>query len=214
MRLSALTLSCLPFAMTRSLACTALSALMALAGLSGCSTSSSATSARSRVYLDEAFANTETFSRVFPASTASTCEAARRALMSQGYLIGSGDRADAVTGRKSFQPQPEVHVQIEFHIVCVPEIRSAALSASDSSANAGDPADRPSTIAFVSAVQDRYSLRKSSNSASLGVSAIGSVSLPLSSNDDSLVKVASETIPAGDFYDRFFLLVDKYLEIP
>jgi hypothetical protein len=46
------------------------------------------------------------------------------------------------------------------------------------------------------------------------VSAIGSVSLPLSSNDDSLVKVASETIPAGEFYDRFFQLVDRYLEVP
>lgn len=105
-------------------------------------------------------------------------------------------------------------MQIEFHIVCVPEVRAASLSASDAAANAGDPDDRPSTIAFVSAVQDRYSLRKSSSSASLGVSAIGSVSLPLSSNDDSLVKVASETIPAGEFYDRFFQLVDRYLEVP
>ncbi|NRT57571.1 DUF2242 domain-containing protein [Sphaerotilus uruguayifluvii] len=191
----------------------ALAALTLLA-LAGCSTSSGSAAAKSRVYLDEAFSSTETFSRVFPATTGGTCEAARRALMSQGYLIGSGDRADSVTGRKSFQPQPEVHVQIEFHIVCVPEVRAAALSASDAPANAGEPADRPSTIAFVSAVQDRYSLKKSSSSASLGVSAIGSVSLPLSSNDDSLVKVASETIPAGEFYDRFFQLVERYLEVP
>ena len=191
----------------------ALAALTLLA-LTGCSTSSGSAAAKSRVYLDEAFSSTETFSRVFPATTGGTCEAARRALMSQGYLIGSGDRADSVTGRKSFQPQPEVHVQIEFHIVCVPEVRAAALSASDAPANAGEPADRPSTIAFVSAVQDRYSLKKSSSSASLGVSAIGSVSLPLSSNDDSLVKVASETIPAGEFYDRFFQLVERYLEVP
>ena len=189
-------------------------ALALLTALSGCSTSSGGAAAKAKVYLDEAFSNTETFSRVFPSTTASTCEAARRALMSQGYLLGSADRADSVTGRKSFQPQPEVHVQIEFHIVCVPEVRAASLSASDAAANAGDPDDRPSTIAFVSAVQDRYSLRKSSNSASLGVSAIGSVSLPLSSNDDSLVKVASETIPAGEFYDRFFQLVDRYLEVP
>ena len=157
-----------------------------------------------KVYLDEAFSNTETFSRVFPSTTASTCEAARRALMSQGYLLGSADRADSVTGRKSFQPQPEVHVQIEFHIVCVPEV-------SPGPATAGDP---PSTIAFVNAVQDRYSLKKNPNSASLGVSAIGSLSLPVSSSDDSLVKVASETIPAGAFYDRFFGLIERYLDAP
>jgi hypothetical protein len=189
-------------------------ALVMPLALAGCSTSSGGTAAKAKVYLDEAFSNTETFSRVFPSTIAGTCEAARRALMSQGYLIGSPDRPETVTGRKSFQPQPEVHVQIEFHIVCVPEVRAASLSASDPAANAGDPEDRPATIAFVSAVQDRYSLKKSANSASLGVSAIGSVSLPLSSNDDSLVKVASETIPAGEFYDRFFQLVERYLEVP
>jgi hypothetical protein len=158
----------------------------------------------SRVYLNEAFTSTETFSRVFGAGVAATCEAARRALLSQGYVITSAVRADAVNGRKSFQPEAEVHVQIEFHIVCVPEVTAASAAASD-------PA---STIAFVNAVQDRYSLKKNPNSASLGVSAIGSLSLPVSSSDDSLVKVASETIPAGVFYDRFFSLIERYLDVP
>ena len=35
--------------------------------------------------------------------------------------------------------------------------------------------------------------------------------MPLSSTDDSLVKVASETIPAGEFYDRFFTLMQRML---
>lgn len=157
----------------------------------------------SRVYLNEAFASTETFSRVFTSGVSATCEAARRALLSQGYVITSAARPDAVNGRKSFQPEAEVHVQIEFHIVCVPEVTVAAA--------ASDP---PSTIAFVNAVQDRYSLKKNPNSASLGVSAIGSLSLPVSSSDDSLVKVASETIPAGVFYDRFFGLIERYLDAP
>jgi hypothetical protein len=47
---------------------------------------------------------------------------------------------------------------------------------------------------FVSAVQDRYALKKSPTSASVGVGALGSVSLPFGSNDDSLVKVASSTV--------------------
>ena len=166
-------------------------------------TTNSASRSANRVYLDEAFSTTETFSRVFSAHVASTCEAARRALLSQGYVITSA-RPDAVNGRKSFQPEPEVHVQIEFHIVCAPEVTSP-------SAVATDP---PSTIAFVNAVQDRYSLKKNPNSASLGVSAIGSLSLPVSSSDDSLVKVASQTIPAGVFYDRFFVLVERYLDAP
>lgn len=185
-----------------------LAVLVALAAvasvLGGCAASPGVSPKTSRVYLNEAFASTETFSRVFTSDVASTCEAARRALLSQGYVITSAARADAVNGRKSFQPEAEVHVQIEFHIVCVPEV-------TPSPATMGDP---PSTIAFVNAVQDRYSLKKNPNSASLGVSAIGSLSLPVSSSDDSLVKVASETIPAGVFYDRFFGLIERYLDAP
>jgi hypothetical protein len=54
-------------------------------------------------------------------------------------------------------------------------------------------------------------LKRNPNSASVGVNAIGSVSIPLGSSEDSLVKVGSETIPAGDFYDRFFALMDRFL---
>ncbi|MEX8493428.1 DUF2242 domain-containing protein [Sphaerotilus sp.] len=179
--------------------------LVVVALLGGCAGSTGASSkTANRVYLNEAFASTDTFSRVFTSGVTATCEAARRALLSQGYVITSTARVDAVNGSKSFQPEPEVHVQIEFHIVCVPEVTA-------SPATAGDP---PSTIAFVNAVQDRYSLKKNPNSASLGVSAIGSLSLPVSSSDDSLVKVASETIPAGAFYDRFFSLIERYLDAP
>ena len=50
-------------------------------------------------------------------------------------------------------------------------------------------------------------------SASVGLSILGSVSLPIGSGDDSMVKVASETIPAGVFYERYFNLVDHFLKI-
>ncbi|MGI4984204.1 MAG: DUF2242 domain-containing protein, partial [Janthinobacterium lividum] len=46
----------------------------------------------------------------------------------------------------------------------------------------------------------------------VGLSVLGSVSLPIRSNNDSMVKVSSQTIPAGPFYDRFFNLVDHYLK--
>jgi hypothetical protein len=69
-----------------------------------------------------------------------------------------------------------------------------------------------STTAFVNAVRDRYSLKKSSNSASLGVGVLGSVSLPIGYTDDALVKVASETIQTKKFYQQFFELVERYLD--
>ena len=72
---------------------------------------------------------------------------------------------------------------------------------------------RESTIAFVSALQDRYSLKKTNNSASVGVGVLGSLSVPFSASDDALVKVASETVTDGRFYDRFFVLLDQYLAV-
>jgi len=66
-------------------------------------------------------------------------------------------------------------------------------------------------LVFGSAVQDRYALKKSPTSASVGVGALGSVSLPFGSNDDSLVKVASSTITDAEFYRRFFQRLQQYL---
>ena len=143
----------------------------------------------------EAFSSTSTYSRLFDASPAKTCEAARRALLSQGYVIKVA-KDDLVLGQKSFQPEAESHLQMEIRVVCAPESKSGEIS-----------------LAFVTALQDRYTLKKTNTSASLGVGVLGSVSLPFSSGDDSLVKVASETISSELFYDRFFDLVRRYLEV-
>lgn len=143
------------------------------------------------VYARETFQAEDQFSRLMDAPVAEACEAARRALLSQGYVVSRAD-SRLVQGAKRFQPEGEVHVEISFHIVCAAEGETTA-------------------TLFVSAQQDRYVLKKSPNSASLGVSAIGSISVPVGSTEDSLVKVASETIPGGVFYDRFFALVQRQL---
>ncbi len=145
------------------------------------------------VYQQERFQTDETFSRLFDANVQDTCEAARRALLSQGYIIGTA-RSDAISGSKRFQPEGEVHIEISFTVVCVPEGADGVLA-----------------TAFVSAQQDRYVLKKVPNNTSVGVGMFGSISVPLSSSEDSLVKVGSETIPAGPFYDRYFALMKRLL---
>lgn len=146
-----------------------------------------------KVYQNEVFGSTESFAQLFDANVAATCEAARRALLSQGYVL-STVKPDFISGSKNFQPEGEVHVQILFSVVCAPEGKDGQVA-----------------TAYVSATQDRYALKKSATSASVGLSAIGSVSIPLGATGDSLVKVASETIPAGPFYDRFFTLMQRML---
>jgi hypothetical protein len=145
------------------------------------------------VYQHERFQSDETFSRLFDANAQDTCEAARRALLSQGYILTT-TRADALAGAKRFQPQGEVHIEIGFTVVCVPEGVGGNVA-----------------TAYVSAQQDRYALKKVPNNTSVGVGMLGSISVPLSSSEDSLVKVGSETIPAGEFYDRFFALMQRML---
>ena len=168
-------------------------ALSVLALLSACSSPPLGSKRADQVYLNEQFKADETFSRLFDANVAGTCEAARRALLSQGYVIGTAQKG-LINGIKRFQPEGEVHVEISFNVVCVADGKNGALA-----------------TAYVSAQQDRYVIKRSSASTSIGVSAIGSISVPLSSQQDSMVKVASETIPAGNFYDRFFALMQTML---
>jgi Uncharacterized protein conserved in bacteria (DUF2242). len=121
------------------------------------------------------------YARNFNSSTTDTCEAARRALLSQGYLT-TMTRTDTVDGTKNFQPTGDTHVVVEFHVVCTP-----GEEASDTS------------IAYVNAVQNGFALKKSDTSASVGLSVLGSLSLPIRSNSDAMVKISSETIPSGKF---------------
>lgn len=171
-------------------------ALVGVMGVLGLSGLLAACSAPVKTFVSqEEFGSTATYSRLFDATAAQTCEAARRALLSQGYIITAA-KEDLIAGQKSFQPEPESHLQVEIRVVCAP-----------------DTPDGKVSLGFVTALQDVYALKKSNNSASLGVGALGSVSLPFSSSNDSMVKVASRTISSDDFYERFFDLVRRYLVV-
>lgn len=165
--------------------CHAIPAALLAASLSACGGR-----AADSTLIRESFDSGDTYSRTVPGPPGEACEAARRTLLSQGYAIARADTG-AVEGNKNFQPREDEHEQLVLRISCAPR---------------GDQA-----LVFVSAVQDRYALKKSPTSASVGVGALGSVSLPFGSNDDSLVKVASSTVQDAGFYRRFFERLQQYL---
>lgn len=173
--------------MFRSLPMRTVGLALLLAAAAGCS------SKKTAIYEHENFDDSGTFSRTYPVSDAATCEAGRRALLSQGYIITSSD-PKLVSGHKSFQQTGETHMEISFNLVC-----------------AEDGGTGHRATMFANALQDRYALKKTNNSASLGVGVLGSVSMPIGSSDDSMVKVASETVSAAKFYERFFALVELFL---
>ena len=116
-----------------------------LAVAAGCS------SKKAAIYEHENFDDSGTFSRTYSVTDVATCEAGRRALLSQGYIITSSD-PKLVSGHKSFQQTGDTHMEISFNLVCAED---------------GGPGHRATL--FANALQDRYALKKTSNSASLGV---------------------------------------------
>ncbi len=141
--------------------------------------------------MGESFSSDKTYSRSVVATPAQACEAARRALLSQGYVVARAT-PESVEASKNFQPGPEDHQQLEIRVSCASHGEDEAW-------------------VFVSALQDRYTLKKSSSSASVGVGAFGSLSLPVGSSDDSLVRVASSTVQDASFYERLFERVKQFL---
>ena len=161
-----------------------------VAGLGGCQTS------RSALYENEEFTSGSKYSHSFANTSPATCEAARRALLSQGYIVTEFKPAH-VKGSKNFQRDGGNHAEIEFNVVCAPDSNGSN-----------------TTTAFANAVRAIYTLKKSSNSASVGVGVLGSLSLPFGMSDDSLVRVGAETISSTRFYDQFFTELERYLADP
>jgi hypothetical protein len=143
--------------------------------------------------LGETFGAEDTYSRIFDVTPTVACEATRRALLGQGYVIGKM-APDTLEASKHFQPESDVHTQLNVRATCV------------SRAGGG-------SIVFINALQDRYSLKSQGSSASVGVSMIGSVSLPIpmGGSNANLVRVGSNTVQNQDFYRRLFDRVMFYL---
>ncbi|MBB4131245.1 MULTISPECIES: DUF2242 domain-containing protein [unclassified Xanthomonas] len=161
--------------------------LGALATLAGCGGSKGDT-----MLMRESFNSDDTYSRSVASTSPQACEAARRVLLSQGYAVTRAD-ASAVEGSKNFQlKEADQSEQLNLRISCATQ-------------------DGGKAQVFVSALQDRYALKKSSTSASVGVGVLGSLSLPVGSSGDSLVRVSSTTVQDAAFYKRFFERLNSYL---
>jgi hypothetical protein len=142
------------------------------------------------VYTTESFAADSPFRMKVDDDVATACESARRSLLGQGYLIESAD-SEKVKGRKAYKSEGNLNTFIEMNVVCLSEVKGSSL--------------------FANGVLSTYDLKKSSSAASVGVSAIGTISLPIGQSADSLVKIAEETIADKQFYGRFFAAVEYTL---
>ncbi|MDM9561762.1 DUF2242 domain-containing protein [Bordetella petrii] len=167
--------------------------LASRAGLSAALALLAACTATPTIDERDSFTQRDTYSRNFAGSSQAACEAGRRSLLGQGYIIDKAE-PNRVSGHKNYQDEENdnQHAQIVFNVDCAPTGNGDA-------------------VVYASALRELHTIKKSSNSASVGLSVLGAVSMPVGASDDSLVKTSSETIARGAFYEGFFEQVARNL---
>jgi hypothetical protein len=148
------------------------------AALAGCGSSP--------VYREESFNPKSPYQYRVSAEVDEVCEAARLALLSQGYTVQVA-ADNQLTATKAFQPDNDIHAVIEFNVSCA--------------------VTHEGTTLYANALEKRFKLKKQSSSAGISVPSVGSISLPWGSTTDSLTMVSAETVSDPDFYKRYYDLV-------
>lgn len=142
-------------------------------------------------YRQESFAEQSPYKRSFAIAPEKACDAASLTALEQGYKLGRRVPQD-LSAEKSFQVDDEFFV-IELNVSCREHQGQA--------------------FVFVNAVQSKFQIKKISQSTSIGIPSVGSLSLPTASSVDSLVKVGGATVSDKDFYERFFSALQRYLGV-
>lgn len=163
-------------------------ALAAAALLAACSINPQH-SPRDKVYDQERFSADAPFSRTVAAGPEAACDAARRALMSQGYAIHLVEPLK-LSARKFFKPGSGTGVELAINVTCLATREGAA-----------------EAVVYVVAWQDEFVTKRNPVAASVGVPVVGSVSMPVAMTEDALIKVGVETVQDREFYERFFALL-------
>ncbi len=131
------------------------------------------------------------FSRTFQGSGDTVCWSVKRALLSQGYMLDRPNESSVLTGTRDFQPDPKLNVTYHLQTTCA------------------DNRDG-SSIVFVTAEREDSRLQKMKQTTSVGV---GPATLTMPSGSAQVLGVVRrETVKDPAFYDRFFALVQSYVD--
>jgi hypothetical protein len=130
------------------------------------------------------------FSRNFQGPGDAVCWSVKRALLSQGYMLDRPNDSGVLTGTRDFQPEPKLNISYHLQTTCA------------------DNRDGTS-IVFITAEREDSQLQKMKQSTSVGV---GPATLTMPSGSAQVLGVVRrETIRDPAFYDRFFALVQTYV---
>ena len=114
------------------------------------------------------------------------CEIGKRGLLSQGYQVEVPQPLN-IRGEKFFLPKPGQASKLTITLVCLPSSLGA--------------------VVYANALETLYELKSQGTSAGFSVSGVGSLSLPWTSDKDTLVKIGEVTVTDSAFYQRLFDLI-------
>jgi len=143
----------------------------------------------------ESFEPDPRYRRVFKVPAAQVCEAARLVLLGQGYVVRSLDaNALSLDGSKQFAGEKQSHSVLQVVVNCVPQSEGTNL--------------------FVTAVEESFDIKKSSESTALGLPMVAPITVSRSSMAEHQVKSSGQTVGEQRFFESFFAAVQAELGQP
>ncbi len=139
---------------------------------------------------NEEFSADEKHHRDFQASPLALCDAARRALLGDGYLVNRAD-AQRLVGGKEFQVEAQRHAIVNIHVNC-------------------DQRRGGSTL-YVTATEEHFDVKSLRQSSSIGFPVVAPIYYGTQSEADAQVKTHGETVSEREFYERFYRAVQREL---
>lgn len=131
------------------------------------------------------------YRRDFTAAAVQVCDAARRVLKGDGYVVAENAGGDHnLVGAKEFPIEENRHAILRVYVTC-------------------DQRTSGSTL-FVTATEEHFDVKASSESTYIGVP-LTPLSLGSKREIENEVKIRGETVTDRDFYERFYRAVQKEL---
>ncbi len=140
-----------------------------------------------RTYAErEEFLSDSRHSRDFSTTAEPVCEAARRVLLRDGYIVEESAEQN-LTGVKEFQIEENRHAILRLYVTCGQRASGSTL--------------------FVTATEEHFDVKSSRQSTSIGVPLVSPISISSKSEADNKVKTRGETVTDRNFYERFYRAV-------
>ena len=141
----------------------------------------------------EEFAAAARHRRDYAVAAAILCDAARRAMLGDGYVVTRSEDG-RLFGGKEFQVDDNRHAILNLYVNCESRAGGATL--------------------FVTANEEHFDVKATRQSSSIGFPVLAPLYFGTLREADSQVKIRGETVTENAFYERYYRAVQRELAPP